>query len=330
MNLLPQSWSQIFVRMVTKYGNTSLTLPWQKDTFMDPKANFTPLSHKKDVMKKSALIIMALAGTAFCLDEYLPVEKNKIEVDLAYGFVNGTGLYDSAGKNHDFVSGQTGSGHAIPLQIKYGIIPGLDVELLWSFNIEKAGTPGFAPLLIPDWDTTRSGMGQPDIALKYALMDVGVGAYLDVALPFATGDFANPDQPPMALGFGAVYTKLFTPQLNLTAMAGYTVNFEAKDSTQAGNVISIYAKPEFRFNEFGGAYLGLKYVMSGERKLDGKSEKDSDGNLFTLLPGWNATWLPNVSTELNVPYTVTGKNTSGLSTLASWGINANVYYTFAM
>lgn len=272
-------------------------------------------------MKKAiAMIGIGMIGSSFGLDEYLPVETGKLEVDVGYSLMNSTGNYDTAGKKQDLPDGSSHMGHAIPLQLKYGILPGLDVELLWAFQMESMETNLPAPL--PDIDESISGFGQPEIALKYALMNIGLGAYVNFIAPFATGDFADPDSPPMALALGAVYSKLFVPQFNLTAQAQYRLNFEAEDSTQAGNVFTIYAKPEFRFNEFGGAYLGVRYDMIGEESFDGKSLKESNGSLLTLLPGWNATWLPTLATEVNVPLTVMGDNKE-----AYWGINASVYVT---
>ena len=177
----------------------------------------------------------------------------------------------------------------------------------------------------PAGEVSSSGFGQPDIGLKYALMDIGAGAYVNYTLPFATGDFADPDAPPMALSFGAVYTKLFAPQFNLTAQLNYRLNFEAEDKSKDGNVLTVYAKPEFRFNEFGGAYLGLKYDMFSEGEDAAGNDDGLDGNLFTLLPGWNATWLPNVATEVNVPITIMGK-----SQFSSIGVNVAVYYTMPL
>jgi hypothetical protein len=273
-------------------------------------------------MKKVVAIIgLAMIGSSFAVDEYLPVEAGKLEVDLGYSLLNSTGGYDDDGEKQDLEDGFSHMGHAIPLQLKYGIMPGLDVEVLWAFQMEsrEADFPGTAL----DLDQSISGFGQPEIALKYALMDIGAGAYVNFIAPFATGDYADPDAPPMALSLGAVYTKLFMPQFNLTAQLNYRLNFEAEDKSQAGNVFSVYAKPEFRFNEFGGAYLGLRYDMFAEETDDRVGAfPDPDGNLFTLLPGWNATWLPTVATEVNVPITV-----MGTSKEAFWGVNAAVYVT---
>jgi len=273
-------------------------------------------------MKKVvALIGLAMIGSSFAVDEYLPIEAGKLEVDLGYSLLNSTGIYDDDGEKQDLEDGNSYMAHAIPLQLKYGIMPGLDVEVLWAFQTEsrEMDFPGTAL----DIDESASGFGQPEIALKYALMDIGAGAYVNFIAPFATGDYADPDAPPMALSLGAVYSKLFVPQFNLTAQLNYRLNFEAEDGSQAGNVFSVYAKPEFRFNEFGGAYLGLRYDLFNEDNDDeGDAIPNSDGNLFTLLPGWNATWLPTVATEVNVPITLMGTNAE-----AYWGINAAVYVT---
>ena len=274
-------------------------------------------------MKKLvAMIGLAMVGSSFGLDEYLPVEAGKLEVDLGYSLMSVTGGYDADGEKGDLPDGTSIMGHLIPLQLKYGIMPGLDVEFLWAFEMHSMEMDMG---VLGKMDESASGLGQPEIALKYALPEVGAGAYVNFVAPFATGDLADPDAPPMALALGAVYGKLFMPQFNLVAQLQYKLNFEAEDKTKDGNVILVYAKPEFRFNEFGGAYLGLRYEMFGESEAAGNAVKGSDGSLFTLLPGWNATWLPNVSTEVNIPITVMGASQSSY-----WGINARVYYTVGL
>ena len=51
--------------------------------------------------KASALILSVFASSAFCVDEYMPIEKGKFEVDLGVGYTGITGGYDSAGKRSD-------------------------------------------------------------------------------------------------------------------------------------------------------------------------------------------------------------------------------------
>ena len=292
--------------------------PQGKRKFLVPR--FLSRSKMKKVL---ALVGFALIGSSYALDEYLPVEAKKLEVDVAYGLMNQTGMYDDDGKKQDLADGSSTMLHTIPLQLKYGIMPGLDVEVLWAFGILGVKQDAI-PTISPEVDTSLTGFGQPEIGFKYAMMDIGAGAYVNYVLPFATGDFSDP-APAMALSFGLVYTKLLMPQFNLTGQLNYRLNFEDEDKFQDGNVITVYAKPEFRFNQFGGAYLGVRYDMTGTDQADGDDIKNSDGYLVTLAPGWNATWLPTVSTEVNVPLTILGQNNG-----ASWDINAAVYVTLPM
>jgi hypothetical protein len=270
-------------------------------------------------MRKAALLFtLGLAGSAYCLDEYLPIEAGKFEGDIGYGFLYSTSTYDNDGKKQDIPGDGSITGHNIPLQIKYGIMPGLEVSVGWAFT---AVTTKSDLGILGKVDDTQSGLGQPDIAVKYALMDLGLGVFGDFTAPFATGDFADPDQPPMAIGFGALFTKTFMPNFRLTSTAGYKINFEGENKVKDGNEILLLAKPEFVINPFAGVYLGLREDINSESETDGTGNKD-DGHLFTLAPGWNALWLPNVATEVNVPITLFGKNN-----IAAWGINANVYVT---
>lgn len=270
-------------------------------------------------MRKAAMLFtLGMVGTGFCMDEYLPIEAGKLEVDVGYGFLSATGIYDSSGSKEDLPDGSSITGHNIPLQLKYGIMPGLEVSLGWAFSMLSTEMD-FGPL--GKFDTTLSGFAQPEIAVKYAMMDLGLGFFADFIAPFATGDLADPDQPPMALMFGALYTKTFVPNFRLTSMAGYRLNFEGENKVKDGNVITVLAKPEYVINPFAGIYLGLREDIASEGEFDGTGADDA-GHLFTLAPGWNALWLPNVATEVNVPITLFGQENT-----AAWGINANVYIT---
>lgn len=264
-------------------------------------------------MKKGiALLSMSLASAAFAVDEYLPIEAGKLEVDVGYSYAAVNGGYDDEGEKQD---GLEGSGNLIPVQVKYGIIPGLDVEAVWAFSSLSVETP------IGDADA--SGFMQPEIAVKYALMDLGAGAFFNFIAPFATGDFADPETPAMALQFGAVYSKLFG-KFRAGGQVDYRVNME-KDDLKDGNNLSIYLKPEFQVHQYGSIYAGVDYDMFAEEEVAGEGA-GNDGNLLTLKPGWNATWTPLVATEVNVPITVMGKNYPG----AGWGINASAYFTLPM
>lgn len=269
-------------------------------------------------MKKGiALLSMSLASAAFAVDEYLPIEAGKIEVDVGYSFAGFSGMYDEDGEKQDVLEG---TGNMVPVQLKYGILPGLDVEALWAFASQTNDLGSFAGVDLGDLEA--SGFGQPEIALKYALMDLGAGAFVNFIAPFATGDYADPETPAMALQLGAVYSKLFG-KFRAGGQIDYRLNFE-KDDVKDGNVLSIYLKPEFQVHQYGSLYAGVDYDLFGEGEADGEDD-GLDGNLLTLKPGWNASWTPFLATEVNVPITVMGKNY-----FSSWGINASAYFTLPM
>jgi hypothetical protein len=259
---------------------------------------------------------MVLVNSGFALDEYLSIEKGKVEVDAGYSFNKPMGHFDKDGESRNDYKDLSPIGNGIPLQVKYGIIPNLDAELAitGTINNKDFGDQG--------------GFGQPDLAVKYTLADIGVGGYLDAVLPFATGNLDQPE-PAFGLGLGAVYQNRFG-DFRITGQAGYQLNFENKDKLKAGNVLLAYAKPEAMWTEYIGTYLGLKYVMQGEPEFDGKAFKDLAGNdikdldgyQFSVLPGLNVQLTKSIAYEVNVPVYLFGKNTD-----QGFGINANLYAT---
>ncbi|MDB5103811.1 MAG: hypothetical protein JWP91_1500 [Fibrobacteres bacterium] len=255
--------------------------------------------------KVLAIVGMGLLNFSFGLDEYLSIETGKVELDGGYQFVKPTGIYNPDGDMKDAAGSPLIN--VIPLQVKYGIIPGLDAELATSGSFTNDDAGGL------------SGLTQPQIAVKYTHAPLGLGGWVNVLLPFAVGDYGDPS-PAMGLGIGGVYGNRFG-DFRLTGIAGYQLNFES-DDFKAGNVFSIYAKPEAMWTEFIGTYLGLQYSMTGEREIAGNAVKDSDGNLFAVVPGVNVALLPWLAYEVNAPITLMGKNSG-----SSWGIGAQVYAT---
>jgi hypothetical protein len=264
-------------------------------------------------MKKTALLIgLGLLNLSYGLDEYLSINPGKTEVDVGYQFSKITAVYDQDGKAHDVSDGSSLSANMLPLQVKYGIIPGLDAE----FAITGLSTSKDAGDL--------GGFTNPELALKYTMAELGLGGFVNVILPFVTGNLDKNREPAMGLGLGAVYQNRFG-DFRLTGTAGYQLNFENKDKQKSGNFLFLYAKPEAMWTEYIGTYLGLRYQMAGESAYDGKSTKDSDRNLFTVLPGVNAQLLKWLAYEINVPVDLSGKSIG-----KSWGIGGKVFVTFPM
>ena len=263
---------------------------------------------------QAALLSLGMVSAAFCLDEYQPIEQKKAEIDVGYSgtFINGS--YDADGKKSDVPSGLSPMVTQIPIQVKYGIMTGLDVELGWTFESDNEDVSG----------TAASGFMQPDIAVKYSLMDMGLAVFVDVNLPMATGDFSPPSGgSTLSLGIapGVVYGKNFGKIQAVGALA-YQVNLENGDKYKNGNVLNVFLKPGYSVDDALGVYLGLQYTMASEDEFDGTAITGTDGNAFVIKPGATYTLSKMLAFEANIPYVLSGMNTFGY-----WGISAAVYVT---
>lgn len=266
-------------------------------------------------MKKlTALALLAISGGAFAFDQYLPVAQSKLETDLEFTYTSLTGFYDRDAKKQSI----TGSPNemAPALQLKYGIIPGLDVEVFAEYDLfnkdyDKAGT-----------GDAVSGLGRPQLAVKYAHPELGIGGFLNVGLPFGTKDVVG-DKPGTVFQFGPIYGKTFG-QFVVNALADYQYNTEDGNKTKQ-DAIEAFAQAQYNVMPQIGPYLGVDYVKAFEAKFDGTSMSGTDGYLLTLKPGANLTINDKFAAELNVPVTVMGKWAP-----ASWGVYVGAYYTFSL
>lgn len=237
---------------------------------------------------KVALLSLGLASTGFALDEYMPIDAGTLEID--------------AGVSH--VAPDEGDAFQdIPLAVKYGIMPGLTVELASTYSLEE----------------DRSGLTQPELALKYQVPDTDFGAFVNVVLPFATGD-RDVDGLNLGIAPGVLMDMDINEQINLIAMAYYQINLEA-DDVKDGNVLSVLLKPAYRVNNELAAYVSAIYHMHAENELSGTG-LGNDGYDLVLAPGATYTLSDALSFEANVPFTIAEDNEEKY-----WGINALVYYT---
>jgi Putative MetA-pathway of phenol degradation len=245
---------------------------------------------KEGTMKKVAAISLALASSVFALDEYMPIAPKTLEIDAGVSHVKPDGV--------DAFQG-------IPLAVKYGITADLTVELASAYSLQD----------------NASGLTQPAVALKYKLPNLDLAAFVNVVLPFATGD---QDVPGLNLGVapGVLYNHAFGPVSTIFG-AYYQLNFES-DDVKDGNVLSLLAKPSYGIDEKLAAYVGVNYVMYGESELAGTGVGD-DGYALTLSPGVTYTLSKSVAFEANIPFVVAEDNVG-----KSWGINALVYYTLPL
>lgn len=227
---------------------------------------------------KIAVLSLALASSVFALDEYLPVAPQTLELD--------------AGISH--LSPEVGDAAlSIPLQAKYGVMPGMDLELALNYGVSGS-----------------TGLAQPELAAKYAIGATGIAAFVNLLLPVATGD---KDVPGSGLGIapGAVFGKNYD-KVQAVAMAYYQINME-DDGVTPDNIFRLYLKPGYMVNEKLAGYVGLDYAMQG------------DANSTKLVPGLTYVLSPALALEANVPVVIAESNVG-----KSWGIWASVYYTLPL
>lgn len=246
-------------------------------------------------MKKTLIsALLALSAGAFAYDEYGTVAKGKTEVDVMYTHMFGTGYYDADAKSHSI--DESPAIMTPSLQVKYGIIDGLDVELGGSYTSSNKDAGDL------------SGLNKPQLDVKY-VHALGFGGLIGVDLPFGSTDMVG-ENPTVALRVGPVLAKTID-KVVLNGWALYTLNFEDKDKNKSADGLDVYFKPQYNVTDKIGPYLGIDYQTSiGKSKFafgDESIEVDPKFYLVTLKPGVNYVINETYSAELNVPVTVAGQ-----------------------
>lgn len=225
-------------------------------------------------MKKlSVFVLSAFAASVGAFDEYGPMAQGKTEIDAMV--------------NYD-ISPEAG-GLTPSVQVKYGIVEGLDVEVFAASPTD----PEF-------------GFDQPNIALKYNDAKSGFGGFAAIDLPFAS-EKINPD-PSAYFHFAAQYLKTFDA-IVLTDWLKFSSSFKDGDD----GAIDLYVKPQYNVSEKLGPYLGLQWATSGK----------FEGYTIAFKPGVNYVVNDMVSIEGQVPVSKT-KDVDDLYA----GIYAGAYFVF--
>lgn len=276
-------------------------------------------SNQRVIPMKRTLSAVALAtASTFAFDQYLPVAPKALETDVMYSYTANTGGYDPDGKKQDFED-LSPAVQAPSLALKYGIIPGLDAELALAYSLKNKDAGDV------------SGLDRPQIAVKYAHPELGVGGFVNVSVPVGSEDIVSKD-PITTIAGGAIYGKAFG-QVKVNAFAQYVFNTEAKETDEfTGTTIKtkqdnyeVYAQGQYDVTPQIGPYLGVDYAGYLEKQYDGEGAPDSDGYLLTLKPGANYVINDKFAAEATVPVTVLGK-----SQPATWGVYVGVYYTLGL
>jgi hypothetical protein len=255
------------------------------------------------------LCTLVLATSAFSMDEYMPVETGKMEIDMAFLAVYPTGVYDSDGEKQEFTADIDPMASLFGLQLKYGLVPNLDLEASWIFendNDDMGGTSGFQ---------------QPELGFKYAVVPGTFAVFGNLIFPFVTGDF---DTDPLLFSMGVEPGIVFNAtsgQFQLLGKASYTHYFENADEYKDGNVVNVFLKPGVAVDPKFSVYLGAEYLLSMESEGGGTGLGD-DGYLLALAPGFTFTPNSSVAFEANVPFTVAGENA-----FSFWGFSLMAYFT---
>ncbi len=205
----------------------------------------------------------------------MPMVKGKTEIDVGVNFASPE-VGDAATK--------------VPLQVKYGLMKNLDLELGAQYStVDKA-----------------SGLEQPAIAAKYAIGDNGIGVLVNLVLPFASGDLSN-GYKGMGIAPGVVYGKNYD-KIQAVALATFQINMEDKGFTP-DNILTVYLKPGYMVNDKLAGYLGVNYMSQGS------------ANATTVQPGLTYTISDMLAVEANIPYVVSTTGTK------YWGVWASLYVT---
>jgi hypothetical protein len=224
-------------------------------------------------MKKSLLTaaILALTTGAFAFDEYGTMAKGKTEVDVMV--------------SQDL----TGEVTYPALQVKYGIMDGLDVEAVLPMTITS----------------DVSGLAQPNLGLKYLHATSGVGGFVAVDLPFGSEDIVS-DDPATVIYTSLLYSKVHGP-VALNAWALYKF---ASDAAGDG-AFDLYVKPQYNVTDKIGPYLGLDMIKY----------KDVDP-FYTVRPGINYIVNDLVAVEANYSLGIPSEGDN------VHGVYGGVYFVF--
>jgi hypothetical protein len=252
-------------------------------------------------MMKNLWIGLLAASSVFAMDEYQPMAEGKTEIDVMYTHMRLTKVWDVDGEAFEFDEALTAN--AVALQAKYGIIEGLDAELVVPY--------------ISGEDV--SGLDQPTLGFKYGVTPE-VATFLDVALPFGSEDIVGPS-PVMSFTLGGLHF-LDAGEFSMISRLSLDYNLADEDKFQSGMGINVFLKPGFAATPELQVDLGINYGMTLDDNFDGTAIDDSGSSLLTVAPGVQYLLSEAMALEVTVPIDVMGKNSGG-----GLAVYAGFYYT---
>jgi hypothetical protein len=243
-------------------------------------------------MKILPFLLGALcAVSSFAMDEYLAIPEGALEIRGDGTMFEYTGYYDDAGTRHDYDEIFSGSSFSPVFwsgraQVKYGLAPGIDVEATWAAAVYE------------DENQNPKGMLAPTFGFKVTPPGLGVGLFVMVIPPLATGDFDDGNQS--ASFQGGALIRQQADVLRFTGSLSFTTNLD-----RDAGILSFLAKPEFLLSPNLGLILGVR----GENQFF-----SNEYRVILLAPGFYAEPAPGLVVEFSAPFTVAGRRAS-----SGWG-----------
>ncbi len=213
------------------------------------------MKHFTNSLTLAGITALALVSSATAYDEYGPITAGKTEVD--------------AMANYD-LSPEAG-GLTPSLQVKYGIMDGLDIEVYGAMPTDP-----------------KFGFGQPNIAVKYNDAASGFGGFVALDLPFASKKI-NAD-PQLGYTFAAQYLKTYD-KIVLNDWLKFNSTFQDGDD----GTIDLYVKPQYNLSDKLGPYVGVEWKTSGK----------FEGYTIAIKPGVNYVVNDMISFEGQLPISKT-------------------------
>lgn len=275
-------------------------------------------SARKMIMKQLRAVLLAttLSATgAFALDEYMPIPQGNVTFSLNGGLhASIRGLYDDDGKHHEINDDVSVTRQSLPVQIKYGMTDFLTVEASWPWMRAAVDFDGETE--------SESGFDRPQIALKVGSAERGVAAFVNTMLPLGSEEVVG-EKPVFSFVLGGLAHKDFESGA-FTAGISYTLSLENEDKFKAGDVFEAIVKPEIKANEQVSILVEGGYAYRGIPSYDGEDldEFFEPASLWLVAPGFKFQQDPQFSAEVQIPFTVAGRNANSF-----WGLGLTLSYT---
>jgi hypothetical protein len=252
------------------------------------------------------------------MDDFKPLEPGQGQADLYFQHSSFNKSYDKDGESTDFADESELSVQVIGLDLKYGLIANLDLEVSIPFFMTHA-KPAGAPA------QDESGIGQPEIGVKY-LTTEGFGGFINFTLPLA-GEKIIAD-PGSEIALGGLYV-LETETFNFHASLSYNITLEIETSEDPktkvnfGDQIYVSLRPQFNVTPELGVCIAGDYMQQGDGEVEGNEIKDSGSSILEIGPGVDFQASEILSIEARSSFVAMGTNTYG-----GWGLGAKAKVKF--